>query len=135
MKMTKRERQIKFMIELIKFFKGSVCGTADSVKTLAKIQENFPEEYKDLQASRMDPTQMEEIMENIPKEDRDILLLVYVKMSYIAPRMTKLYDLSVKDKNILAADMEEYGAFVESELKKLVSKIEKAPAKKVVKKK
>jgi len=114
------KRNTEFLIELIKFFKGSICGTADSVNTLANIQKKFPEEYKEIQKSRLDPSKIDVIMEKMNPEEKDVFLLIYAKSSYIAPKLNRVFDLSLKEKQELAETITNFATYVEEKLTSLV---------------
>lgn len=120
-----RNKEIEFLIELIKFFKSSICGTADSVKTLATIEEKFPDQYKNLSESKMDPSQIDKLMGKMSPEDKDTFLIIFARASYIAPKLNKLFDLSLEEKKELTETINKYASFVEEKLTALVKKWEK----------
>lgn len=119
---TTKERKREFTIELIKFFKSSVCGTADSINTLAKIQDKFPEEYKEFREVRVNPMNVDKFMEKLSQEEKDTFLIIFARASYIAPRLNKLFESTLAEKKQLAEDINSFAEFVESKLTKLVKK-------------
>lgn len=119
----KSKKQMKeFTLELIRFFKGTISGTSESVKSLTKIEEKFPEEYEEIRKSRLDPSMIDELMEKMNIEEKETFLLIFAKASYIAPKLSKLFELSLTEKKELAKTVDDYAVFVEKKLTELIDK-------------
>lgn len=115
-----KEKDLEFVTELIKFFKSAICGSAESVKTLANIEEKFPTQYEQLKKSKIDPSQIDKIMGEMNQKDKDVMLTIFAKSSYIAPKLNNLFELSLEEKKELAKTIDEFGDFVEEKLKNMV---------------
>ena len=114
------KREEKFVLELIEYLEFSIIGTADSVKKLAQIEKNYKKEYDIYRKSKLDPAQLDTLIKNASPELKNTLLIIFAKSSYIAPKLNKVFDLSLEEKEELSKTMEEFGKFVKAELKKLV---------------
>ena len=113
---TVTKEDLEFATELAKFFKEAICGSAESVRTLANIEEKFQPQYNQLKTSRMDPSQIDKIMERMSPERRDTMITIFARASYIAPKLNNLFELSLEEKKKLAEMIEDFGQFIEEKL-------------------
>lgn len=115
----KKKFNVEFTKELIRFLKSSICGSSESVKSLAEIEEKFEDDYKKLKEIKMDPDQIDEIMKDMSDKEKEILLLVFTKASIYGRKLNGLFDLSLEDKKKLAKDLNDFASFVETKLTEL----------------
>ncbi|MBU3957900.1 MAG: hypothetical protein KKB25_02410, partial [Nanoarchaeota archaeon] len=80
-----------FLEDLINFYKASVMGTAESVKKLAEIEENFPITYGKFKKATFDPENIESIMTSMTEEQKEIFLIIFTKVSFIAKKLNQLF--------------------------------------------
>jgi len=114
------DREKKFTLDLIKFYKGFLLGSAESVGMLAKIEKKYPKEYKLLKEVKDDPTAITELTKKMNDKEKDVFILTVVEASQLGQKMNKLFDLSQKDKESLAKEIEIFAEKVEVKLKDLV---------------
>lgn len=120
--MTSEEDKNRFGIELIKFYKEFLLGSSKAVLQLAKIEQDFPEQYKVIRSLKDDPEAIFEMTTKLPSEVKDTLILVIVKSSAIGRKMNQLFDLNVEQKKELASEIEKFSTDVENKLGGLVAK-------------
>jgi len=114
------EKDIKeFGGYLINFYKEFLLGTSKSVEILAKIEKEYPEEYKILKDIKDDPTVIAKLSDKIPDDVKTILYSIIVESSALAEKMNKVFELSQEDKESLAKDIRKFSERVNNELKKL----------------
>lgn len=116
--MTKREAE--FLIELITFFKYSICGTANSIRTLTTLEEKFKPEYDELRKSKLDPAQIDKLLEKMPQKEKDVFFMIFAKATYIVPKINKLFDLNLEEKKELSETIDNFAKFVEDKLTELI---------------
>lgn len=112
----------EFTMNLIKFYKSFIAGSVDSIKILADIQKNNPKEYELLIRLKNDPTAMEDAMTELSQEDKNVLMIIFIRASHLGNRLNNLFESTVDDKIKLAKDLEEFSNYVEEELSKLEKK-------------
>lgn len=113
------EDRIAFLEELIKFYRASVVGTAESVDTLAKIEKEFPDNYRKLREITLDPMNIEELLTSMPEKEKETFLLMFTKANIISRSLMKLFDLTYEDKIKLAKTINEFADFTTNKLKEL----------------
>jgi hypothetical protein len=113
-----------FGIELIKFYKEFLLGTAKSVKILADIEKKYPDSYKIIRELKDDPKAIIELSDSIPDDVKMVLFSIFVEASTLGQRMNRLFDLSKKEKEELSKDLEKFSDKVEKELDKLIKNAE-----------
>ena len=116
----KMNKDVQFVRELIRYFKASICGTAESVKILAEIEEKFPGSYKKLRDTKVDPSQIDMLMTGMDPQTKDTLLVIYAKASYIAPKLAKLFELTLEEKKALAKSIDAFAQFVDQKLNQFI---------------
>lgn len=124
------EDRKKFFEELIKFYKTTLLGTAESVKTLVDIEKRFPENYLKLKEATFNPEKIEEILASMTEEEKETFLLVFTKASLISRKLNKLFDLDVEEKTKLAKEIEDFVKFTERKLKELTTSRQGEPSNK-----
>lgn len=112
----KVERYKELAKELIRFYKSSVCGTADSIKALIEIEEKFPTEYKKIREAKIDPSQIDKMMDKMSPKEKDTFFVIFAKASYIAPKLNRVFDLSLEEKKELITTIKSFGDFTEKKL-------------------
>lgn len=116
----KASTEIKQLTEkMIKFFKGALASSSESVRALAEIQENFKDEYEALKDFQTEPALLDKLVDKIDEDQKDVLILIMGKASIIGRKMNNLFDLSVEDKKQLADDIDDFSKFVEKKLVEL----------------
>jgi len=124
-----KNREDKFLIELVSFYTKSLGEAASSVLILKKIQSDFPDKYKDLIELQEDPSALIEISNKMDPELSKILIELMVKASTLSRRVNKLFELSVDEKDKLAEDLRTFSKSMENNIKLLKEKF-KASSKK-----
>lgn len=119
-KIKTKENEIAFSKELIKFYKEMIEGPITSIRTLAEIEEKFPEEYKLFKGLKDDPLSVNSFIEKAPQEVKDTLILIMYNSSTLGAKIGELFKLSPAEKKQLAVDLENFGEDVESRLNKLI---------------
>ncbi len=115
-------RKKEFVIALINFLESSITGTAESVNALAKIQENFGDEYEKFRAAKLDPSQLDAILKDLAASDKEAFLLIFARASFIAPKLNKLFDLTLEEKKELAASINNFSKSVKETLTNITNK-------------
>ncbi len=114
------EKDIKeFSGYLINFYKEFLLGTSKSVEILAKIEKEYPEEYKMLKELKDDPAAIAKLSDKIPDDVRTVFYFIVMESSGLAERMNKVFELSQEDKVILAKDIRKFSERVKNELNRL----------------
>lgn len=117
-----------FLEDLINFYKASVMGTAESVKKLAEIEENFPITYGKFKKATFDPENIESIMTSMTEEQKEIFLIIFTKVSFIAKKLNQLFEMPVDEKKKLAKEIEDFMRYMEKKLSELRPlELERAP--------
>ena len=116
---TTSKKTKEFATALIKFYSGYLTGSAGSVKILAKIQNDFKDEYTLLKKMKDEPLEAGEIMEKLPEKAKDIFLIMTFRASSIGMRLTTLFELDAKSQEKLAEDITDFQKDVEKKLKEL----------------
>lgn len=119
-KIKTKENEIAFSKELIKFYKEMIEGPIASIRTLAEIEEKFPEEYKLFKGLKDNPLSVNGFIEKAPQEVKDTLILIMYNSSTLGAKISELFKLSPAEKKQLAVDLENFGEDVESRLNKLI---------------
>jgi len=104
-----------FSKELIKFYTEFLVGSANAIATLAKIEKDYPKEYKLFRELKDDPITFSRLTK-MPEEIKDAFLIIILEGSSIGQRANKLFDLSRKEKEDLVKDMREFAKKVEDRL-------------------
>jgi vacuolar-type H+-ATPase subunit I/STV1 len=113
------DKKKKFGYELIKFYKGFLLGSSDAVKTLAKIEKNYPKEYMILKELKDDPKAIIQLSNKLPDNVRNVLFSIIIESSTFGERMNRLFDLTQKQKEDLAKEIDDFAERVEKELNEL----------------
>ncbi len=117
-----------FLENLLGFYKASVMGTAESVKRLAEIEENFPENYGKFKEATFDPENIENIMTSMTEQEKEIFLIIFTKASIIAKKLNQLFEISIEEKKKLAKEIEDFMNYTEKKMRELKPlKLEPAP--------
>ena len=116
----KVKRSREFTLELIKFYKSFIGSSSDAIKILVNIQKNYENEYKIMEELKDDPTILDELTNKLSPEEKNALILVFVKASGIGRKMNKLFELSVNEKEALIDELNKFAEFVEKTLKELI---------------
>lgn len=104
--MAKREEEfIKALTEFYGLFLGNVSR---AILKLAEIQKKYKDEYNSLKELQTDPSKIEKYLDNLTDEQRGFLLRLFVKMARFEARLSRLFELSVKEKRELAKEIEEF---------------------------
>lgn len=114
------DKQKKFGIELIKFYKEFLTGSSGAVKTLANIEKEYPKEYKIVKELKDDPNAIVQLSDKLPDDVKNILFSIIIESSVLGGKMNRLFDLSQKEKEELAKRIDEFATKIETELTKLV---------------
>jgi len=120
--MGKSEKE--FGKDLIKFYKEFIKGNSSAIKTLADIQDKYPEEYKLLEDLREDPTIVEKLSDKLTEEERNAIIIVLIRAAQLGRKTQNMFELSSEDKRKLAKELENFGEFVEKKMNELTEKRE-----------
>lgn len=101
---------------LTDFYINFVNSLADSVEKLAKIQEEFPDKYETVAKLEEDPGLIEELSKNLSSEEKEKLLTILIRMSSLARRSNRIFELTVEEKRILAKDLRKFVADLQKDL-------------------
>ena len=113
------DTKIKFTEKLIEFYKEFTAGTSKSIKLLADIQKDYPNEYEKLQDLYNNPEVLSDMVGDMKPEVKDALILVIIKASAIGKKTSKLFELTADEKYKLAQDLTDYAKFVEQKAKEI----------------
>ena len=113
------DTKIEFIEKLIEFYKEFTAGTSKSIKLLADIQKDYPNEYEKLQDLYNNPEVLSDIVGDMKSEVKDALILVIIKASAIGKKTSKLFELTAEEKYKLAQDLTDYAKFVEQKSKEI----------------
>jgi len=116
----RKDKRKEFGLELIKFYKGFLLGSSDAVKSLAKIEKKYPNEYKILKELKDDPKVIVQLANKLPEDVRNVLFSIIVESSALGEKMNRLFDLSQKEKEKLAKEIDDFANRVEKDLNKLI---------------
>ena len=119
------KRRKEFARKLIEFYKSTIISSIDAIKILTEIQRKFPKEYEIVEELKDDPSIVDQLTDVLPQEEKDALILIFVKASYIGRKMKKLFDLTVEEKEKLIKDLEEFAKFTEKKMKESLKRKEK----------
>jgi hypothetical protein len=114
----------EFAIKLIEFYKSTITSSIQSIKILAEIQRNFPKEYEIMEELKDDPSIVDQLADVLPQEEKDTMILIFIKASAIGRRMNKLFDLTVEEKEKLIKDLEDFAEFAEKRMKESLERKE-----------
>lgn len=110
----------EFALELIKFYKEFLIGSSEAVSILAKIEKKYPKEYEILKELKDDPRAITELTKKMSNEEREVFLLIVVEASALGQKINKLFDLTQKEKENLAKEIEDFANRVEKKLSGLI---------------
>lgn len=116
------QRRREFALRLIEFYKTSLTSANESIKILADIQKNYPDYYESVSEFKDDPMAIDELTENMTPDERDAILVILIRGSNIGKQASRLFNLTVNEKEKLIEDLEKFAAFVEKKLKEIVEK-------------
>jgi hypothetical protein len=117
-----KDNKRKFAINLIEFYKDSLCNSASSINKLAQLQKKFPKEYEVFKQASLDPTILPTILEKLDDESRGILVDIYFKQDVLSKKAHLLFQMGVKEKEEYAKQLADFGKLVDEKLKKLMEK-------------
>ena len=107
----------EFADEIIKFYKSFIVSSASAIQILARIQKNFPDQYKVMNELKDDPSVIEQLTVKMTPKQVETLLLIIMKASNLGRRSQNLFDLSVEEKEKLVKDLRDFARYVENALK------------------
>lgn len=95
---------------LIEFYISFVGALADSVEKLADAHEKFPDKYKTIAELERDPGLIEEVAKELSPEEKETLLITIIKLSALARRTNKVFELNVEEKRALVRELRKFAA-------------------------
>ncbi len=116
------ETNREFAINLIEFYKESLCNSASSIKKLSVLQKKFPKDYEVFKQSSLDPNLLPNILSKLDDESRGILVDIYFKQDTLSKKAHLLFQMTPKEKDDYAKELEDFGELVD---KKLIILMEK----------
>ncbi len=106
----------EFGIELIKFYKGYLVGSAEAIESLAKIEKEYPKEYKIVKRIKDDPSAIMQLTDEISEDAKQILFFIMIRASSIGTKINNVFDLTQKEKEKLAKNIRVFSETVEEKL-------------------
>ncbi|MCK4553082.1 hypothetical protein KAT80_02675 [Candidatus Pacearchaeota archaeon] len=101
--------EINNFVEGIKLFYSTFLkSTSDSIRVLAKIQEEHSEEYNKLKEVQNDPSILLDNIGDLTEEEKDKLITIFFRVAKLERKMLKLFDLSAEDKEKLAKEIDSF---------------------------
>ena len=98
----------KDFAESIKLFYSKFLNAmADNIDSLASIEEEFKEEYKDLKEIQKDPTLILEKLGDLEEEKKDELIAMFIRVSKLESKMLRLFDLNAEEKRKFSKEVRE----------------------------
>lgn len=104
------ERKEEFVFKLMKYMFNVLGFTADVIRDLADLHEEYEKEYEDLLEFRSDPSKILEELDKIEDEEAktaivSTLFKVFVKLDAISSKLRNVYFLSPDEKRGLAGQI------------------------------
>lgn len=113
---------LKFVKELIEFYRGFVTGSSKSIRILAEIEEKYPKQYRIINEIRWDPESVEKLMEELTDNQKELFFNIFIKASILGQRLNRLFELTIDEKKKLADDLDKFSEEVEKKLTKIIEK-------------
>lgn len=103
--MNKTKEKEEFAVALMEFYNKFLGGIADSIEFLAKIQEEFPDEYEDFKNAQIDLNKMPELLDELDPEIKGIFADIIIRIGVVSNRLNNAIVLSSKEKMELAEEL------------------------------
>jgi len=105
------EKQAEFLLRLMDFMRTYTQAVADAIRKLAELQEDLPKQYKRFKEFIENPAMVTEILEKIPDEYREKIMVklfnIFMKINVLTYKIRKVYDLDLKEQKALADAIED----------------------------
>jgi predicted flavoprotein YhiN len=115
-------KEKEFGLELIKFYKSYLTGSADAIESLAIIEKKYPKEYKLVKQTKDDPSAIMQLTNELSDEAKETFLYIMIRASSLGSKLNNVFDLSQQDKEKLAKDIREFSLTVEKKITGLSKK-------------
>ena len=113
------EEQKKFLKELFIFYENFIRDLAKVLSQLAKIQENFPDEYKKIKEIQIDGQKIPSLFDKLNQEDIGALMIRMSEASQFDKKLAKMYTFSYVEQKDLAKDLELFRQKLSEDIKRL----------------
>ena len=111
----------QFTMTMLQFLKGDFMDTIESMKALIRINKEYPAVFHKLTDTRITYDVIEDIIEPIPNEEKDMVSLVFFKASLLNSQFKRILndETELSDLEGLYTNFERFSAFVDNKIKKL----------------
>ena len=107
----------EFIESISKFYNEFFSGLAQSIDTLAIVQNKFKEEYKGISEFGNNPTAIDGLMSKLTLEEQGVMLKVLLKSSDFSRRTANLFSSTIEEKKQLAKDLRDFTKDLEKQVK------------------
>lgn len=101
-------KKTAFTKTLVNFYVEFYNGLENSINILSKIQKKYKSEYKELKKIQNQSTEIYNLIDRFDEEDKKIILDLLLRANLLQAKISKLFDLSVKEQEKLSKEIGEY---------------------------
>lgn len=108
-----KNKNEEFVQQYKKFYKMFFESLANNIDYLAKIHDEFSEQYQKILDFQENPENLARLIEGLSAEQKGILLSVLIKAGEFGRKFVNLMEISPKDKRKFANDLRDFAKELE----------------------